>query len=317
MKLAGMSYNDILASGGGIQSTVQATRNASDNDLLQLVLHRLDQMMRCGTLMIEAKSGYGLNFEHEMRLLSILKQANELHPVSVIPTFGGAHVYPPEISRSKYLEMITDHMLPQVVSENLATSSDVFCDRGAFTVEETVQIFDTSSDLGLPIRVHAEELEYTGIGKIAAQEYGALSVDHLLLARSDDFQVYQEYQTVAMFMPMAPIGLFSSSKPQGFNQSGLIIGLGSDFNPNNWVISMQSAIRMAVYSYRLTPLQAFVAATTGSYRGITGGELPRLEQDATADLILLEGGSLAEIVSKFGQNLIYTVIKNGEILFSY
>jgi len=310
LKVRGASYAEILESGGGILKTIQPTREATDDELLTLVLARLDKMLEFGTTVVEAKSGYGLTSEQELRLLRILKLADEKHIIKVIPTFCGAHALPPEISRESYVEEVIN-MLPEIKANNLATSTDVFCDKGAFTVEETRSILQASKDVGIPIRVHAEELQYTGIGKIAAQEFDALSVDHLLHSKEEDFKVYSKQDTVAMFMPAATIGLFTTQKPSGWQTSGVTIGLGSDFNPNNWVMSMQTAIRLAVYLYRIDPIQAFGAAINGSYKGITGKNLIKIEEGTSANFNLINANNINEFVTKFDQNLVSNVIIQG------
>ncbi len=314
MKLEGKSYSEILSQGGGIKYTTTESRNATDEELKSLLLKRLDIMLSHGSLDVEAKSGYGLSTGEELRQLRLLNEVDKIHPVKVHVTFGGAHVPPVNYSRKQYINDIIEEMLPAIVNENLATSTDVFCDRGAFTVDETRMIFDRSKELSLPVRVHAEELEYTGIGKIASEYYNALSVDHLLLAKKGDFEVYEKNNTVANFMPLAPIGLFTDNQPQGWNETNCVIGMGSDFNPNNWIVSMQTAIRMGVFRYRMTPTQAFKAATTGSYQAITGQTKKIIQVGEQANIIIINSKSIEEATAKIGQNLISHIIKNGEII---
>lgn len=310
LKVNGATYAEILENGGGILTTVRNTREASDKELLNLVLKRLDIMMANGTYIVEAKSGYGLDAEEEIRQLRILNEADKLHPVKVIPTYCGAHALPPNKKREDYVEeviSILDEVRP------LATTTDVFCDRGAFNVEETMKILKASMDAGIPVKVHADELEYTGIGKLAAKEFNAYSADHLLKARGEDFEALARSGTVAMFMPAAPIGLFSSDRPQGWKDvEGLKIGLGTDFNPNNLVYSMQTAIRLAVYLYRMDPLEAIKAATSGSYYGITKEELPKLREGAPANFVLLNGISIEDFVTQFDQNTCSQLFINGK-----
>ncbi len=313
LKINGASYAEILEQGGGILSTVKATRVASDEVLLDSVLRRLDIMMMSGTLVVEAKSGYGLNNEEERRQLRILNKADEIHPVKVIPTYCGAHAIPFDKDRKEYIEDIKE-LIPELIRDKLATSIDVFCDRGAYTVEETLEIFDVAQDAGLGIRVHADELEYTGIGKKAAERYDILSADHLLQARSEDFNILANRKTTAMFMPAATIGLFSNNYPQGWKGSGVNIGLGSDFNPNNVVTSMQTAVRLAVYLYRMSPEDAFRAATTGSLQGVTGKAPDIIAEGTPANFVLFNSPTIPNLVSQFDRNLVTTVVKEGEVL---
>jgi len=311
MKLEGASYNEILAKGGGIISTVKATRNASDEELLDLVLARLDVMQSHGTMTVEIKSGYGLNTVEELRLLNILQKANQRHNVEIYATFGGAHVISPDMSRENYVATIIDEMIPVVAKQKLASSVDVFCDKGAFNVEETFQIFDQAQNYHLPVRVHADELEYTGIAAIAARKYKLRSADHLLRTPTEDFQVLAEQKTVAMFMPTAPFGLFSTDIPTGHLQTPVTVGLGSDFNPNNWSVSMQEAMRMSVFRYRLTPERAMKAAISGSFQAITGETYQKLQEDSLASFLLIHAESPEALVSKLGQNLVHSVYYQG------
>ncbi len=315
MKIGGKSYAEILESGGGILNTVKYTRKTNDDDLMSLVLKRLDMMLEHGTLMVEAKSGYGLTAEQEIRTLKILNKANEIHPIEIVPTYCGAHALTGETSRDVYVDEVIS-TIPEIREKKLATSTDVFCDRGAFTIAETRKILQASKDINLSVRVHAEELEYTGIGKIAAKEFNALSVDHLLYSKTEDFQVYEKANTTAMFMPAATIGLFTTQKPLGWKETKVNIGLGSDFNPNNLVISMQTAMRLAVFLYRMQPINSLKAATSGSYQGITGKKASRLEEGSTADFVILEGNSINQLITQFDRNLTKLVVKDGQILYS-
>ena len=314
-KLNGLTYSQILESGGGIHKTVKQTRDASDEELLHLVMNRLDLMLQQGTLNVEIKTGYGLSTPEEIRLLKIINQANQLHQIDISPTFAAAHVYPKDISPKDYVNEIIDEMIPYVAKHNLATSTDVFCDKGAFTIDDTLTIFDQSQHYKLPIKVHAEEIAYTGIAKIASKKYDMLSADHLLHAKQDDFETLSSNNVVAMFMPTATLGLFTKSYPQGFKNTNVDIGLGTDFNPNNWTTSMQTVIRMAVYLYKLTPINAMKAATIGSYKSIYGRSQEKLTINSKATFILIRSNNLSEFVSKIDQNLITDVYKDGKLLF--
>lgn len=312
-KVRGESYANILKQGGGILTTVKHTQNASDEELKTLVEQRLDIMLQHGTLNIEAKSGYGLTAEQELRLLKVLQAVNQTHPIEITSTYCGAHALPPDQDRFEYVSEVMS-IVPEIVSQNLASSQDVFCDDGAFTVDETTKIFDASVKEGLPVRVHAEELKYTGIGKLASEKYQALSVDHLLLARVDDFKIFERNETPIMFMPGATIGLFTNQRPQGWQDLDLTIGLGTDFNPNNLTFSMQTALRLGVYLYRIPPLQAYKAATTGSYKAITGTDYPPLKEGSDATFNILSGESINDVITQFDQNSVLMVFKKGKLL---
>jgi imidazolonepropionase len=312
LKVGGASYAEILEKGGGILHTVNFTREASDDELLRLTLQRLDNMMDHGTQVVEVKSGYGLNAEEEIRQLKIIGKANKLHQVEIVSTYCGAHALPKDKRREDYIEEVIS-ILPEIKKQNLATTTDVFCDRGAYTVEETKKILQASLDEGIKVRVHAEELEYTGIGKIAASEFNALSVDHLLLAKQDDFRVYQENDCTAMFMPAATIGLFTNNYPQGWQDLDVNIGLGSDYNPNNLVISMQTAARLAVYLYKMSPEKAFQASISGSYKGVTGKDFMPLKLGSEASFNLFDVPDIPNLITQFDQNQVSEIIIKGKV----
>ena len=313
MKIKGKSYLEIMESGGGILNTVKTTRDASESELLELVLNRLDIMLEHGTLSVEGKSGYGLTAESELKLLRVLKKADSLHPVKIVSTYCGAHSFPADMHRQEYIDLVIE-LIPEIERKGLATSTDVFCDRGAYTVSEARKIFSASKECGLPVRVHADELAYTGIGRIAATEFGALSADHLLFANQIDFQALQKSGTVAMFLPAAVIGLFSEQRPFGWKGSSVEIGLGTDFNPNNKTFSMQTAVRLAVYLYRMDTIQAFRAATVGSYKGVIGASSPLLREGEDANITLFAAESPEQVISNFDLNLASHVIKEGKVL---
>ena len=210
------------------------------------------------------------------------------------------------------MDEILDDMIPFISKKSLATSTDVFCDVGAFSVDETRRILDKSLSLGLPVRVHGDEILYTGISQIAAKEYNALSVDHLLQATENDFTIISNTPTIVNFMPTAPFGLFVDTIPRDWNKTSVKIGLGSDFNPNNWTLSMQTVLRMAVFRYYLHPIQAFRAATSGSYQSITGNKMELLSIKSKATFVILNGKSLEEVISKLGQNLIADIYIEGK-----
>ena len=240
-------------------------------------------------------------------------KANKLHQVEIVPTYCGAHALPRDKRREDYIEEVIS-ILPEIKQQRLATTTDVFCDRGAYTIEETEKILQASLDEDIPVRVHAEELEYTGIGKIAASAYQALSVDHLLLAKKDDFRVLEQNDCTAMFMPAATIGLFTNTYPQGWQTLDVNIGLGSDFNPNNLVISMQTAARLAVYLYRMSPEKAFQAAISGSYKGVTGRDLTPLNLGSEATFNLFKVKDIPNLITQFDQNLVSETIIKGKLV---
>ncbi len=318
MKLEGKTYLEILEKGGGISYTVNQTRKASKEELLGLLLKRLDQFLLHGTTTIEIKSGYHLDVEGELFALEVLAEADKIHPIKIVPTFLGAHLVPREYLENPddYVSLIVDDMLPLVKKQGIARFTDVFCDKGAFSVEQTRVILEKSVDLDIPVRVHGEEIERTGISRIAATEYDAASVDHLLKATIDDLQIMAENKTVAGVMPMGPIALFTHDFVpfSRLKEAGVEIALATDFNPNSYLQNMFLTIGLASYFAGFPPKDALRAATLGGARSLQLENVGLIQLGFLADLMIIDAPSIDHIPYCFGKNLAHTVIIKGKVV---
>lgn len=318
-KLQGESYLDILASGGGILSTVRKTRAASDEELLQSALHHLDGFRRYGITTLEAKSGYGLDAATELRLVRTAREAGTRQPVRVVPTFLGAHVPGPEYKGrpAEYLDMLAAEVLPQLNPAEVPYV-DIFCEEGAFSVDDSRRYLQRARELGFGLKIHAEQLHDLG-GCLMAAELGASSVDHCdYLTPEDAARVAAAGQgrTVAVLLPLVPLYLRQDRYAPGrqFIDAGLPVALSTDFNPgscpskNLWL-----ALQLACLKMGLTPREALAAVTLNAAWAI--GEQARcgsLEPGKRADVLLLGVPDYRELPYWLGENPVEQVFIGGE-----
>lgn len=323
MRLEGKSYLEILAAGGGILSTVRATRLASLNKLLQETRPRLWRMFQHGTTTAEAKTGYGLRIATELRLLQALLTMNDEGPLDLAITFLGAHAVAPEYKDQpdEYTHLICSTMLPllrewweQHAHRAPLPFVDVFCETGAFTLEQSRRILETARDLGFPLKIHADEFDNLGGASLAA-ELGAVSADHLVTSSPEDIAALAASNTVAIALPCTPFGLAEThyTPAQAILDAGGILAIATDLNPGTaWCESMQFAIALACRYLHLTPAQAIAAATINAAAAIARAErVGSLEPGKQADLILLDIPDYRHLGYRFGVNLVHTIIKKG------
>ena len=319
MRLQGTDYAEILAAGGGILSTVQSTREATQDDLLISGRRRLDRMLAHGTTTIEAKSGYGLSLTDELKILRITAQLGTTHAVTVIPTFLGAHAVPLEwrTNPDEYVRQVSDVMLPAVVGEHLAKFCDVFCERGAFSVEQCRRILRTAERLGLRLKIHADQLSASGGARLAV-ELGACSADHLEHTPPTDLEAMAEHGIAAVLLPGATFFLLQQRHPdaRAMIDLGVPLALATDFNPGSSpTLSMQMIIALACVGMRLMPEEALSAATINAAYAIDlADEVGSLSPGKRADLIIWGLSSVTELPLHFGTNMVDTVIKAGQIV---
>jgi imidazolonepropionase len=317
MRCEGKSYLEIGAAGGGIASTVRATRDASYEHLFQRALGFLDQMLLLGTTSCEAKSGYGLDRETELKQLQVIARLGEVHPTTVVGTYLGAHSIPPEYKdcRQEYVNLVTN-TLPDVRRLGLAEFVDVFCDAGAFTVEETRKILAAAKEYGFGLKIHADELQWTGATELGC-ELGATSCDHLLKVSPQGIKCLAEGNTVAVLLPATSCYLGEPGAPaRALIDGGAAVALGTDFNPGtSTAMSMPLCMTLACSGLKMRPEEALVAATWNSaYATGLGGKVGGLIPGFQADLIILDAQDYREIPYRFGTNLVDTVIKGGRIV---
>ena len=318
MKLEGKSYMEILASGGGIQRTVRATRAASDRELLRSALGRLDRMLLHGTTTVEGKSGYGLDLDTEMRSLIAMEMAGMRQPVDVVRTFLGAHAVPPEYQGrpDDYIDFLIRTALPEVVRLKLAEFCDVFCEEGVFTVAQSRRLLSAAKKLGLKLKLHADEFVRTRGAELAA-ELGAISADHLLKSSKEGLERMKEAGVVGVLLPATPFSLMQRDYPDArmMVSMGLPVALATDLNPNCLTESMPFIMALACYKMKLSPSEALTAATVNAACAIgRESSIGSLEPGKKADIAILDAPNHLHIPYHFGVNLVETVIKDGNVV---
>jgi imidazolonepropionase len=325
MRLEGKTYLEILASGGGILSTVKATRQASVAQLMEETRPRLKAMLAHGTTTVEAKTGYGLNTETELHMLEALLALDEEGPIDLALTFMGAHAIAPEYKDrpDEYTDLVCREMLPAVArwwqtyaGERPLPFVDVFCETGAFSLEQSERIFACAQELGFPLKIHADEFDNLGGASLAAR-YGAVSADHLVKTSLVDIQALAKSDTVAVGLPGTPFGLADPhyTPARMILDEGGLLAIASDTNPGTaWCESMQFMIALACRYMRLTPAQAIAAATINAAAAIGRSDrVGSLEPGKQADLLILSVPDYRHLGYRFGTNLVSTVIKKGRV----
>jgi imidazolonepropionase len=318
-RLSGESYESILAAGGGIQSTVAATRLAVQETaaagLIQDARRRVEQMLAYGTTTVEIKSGYGLDVPTELRMLEAASALGKLVPIDTVSTVLGAHVVPPEFAgdREGYLRLVVDEMLPLLAP--LARYCDVFCDRGAFTVAEARQILEAGTQYGLKPRIHAEQLAATG-GALLAAEVGAVSADHLDHIDARGVAALAAAGTVATLLPAASFSMRAAQAPARLLwDSGVTVAIATDCNPGtSYVESMQFVVAVATLDMGLSPAEAVWAATRGGALGLEEPDKGWIGAGAVGDLVILDAPSYVHIPYRPGSNLVWKVVKDGVVV---
>jgi imidazolonepropionase len=324
-RLQGKTYLEILAEGGGIFSTVRATRRATLSELLEQTRQRAETLFRYGTTTAEVKTGYGLETTTELRQLAVLLELDAHIPLEIVPTFLGAHAIAPEYKDHphNYVDLVCQSMLPETAAwwqEHAAGRPlpfvDVFCETGAFNLAQSRQILETARRLGFPLKIHADEFDNLG-GTSLAVELGAVSADHLVKTSPADIQALAGSHTVAVALPCTPFGLAEThyTPAQAILAAGGLLAIASDTNPGAaWGESMQFVIALACRYLKLTPAQAIAAATINAAAAIgRAGRIGSLEPGKQADLILLSTADYRHLGYRFGTNLVTHVIKKGRV----
>jgi imidazolonepropionase len=317
-RLAGASYREIAAEGGGIVRTVAATRAASREDLAAAIGSRLDEMLLQGTTTAEIKSGYGLETEAEVRSLQAIRAAAESHPVGVVPTFLGAHEVPPEHrgDSGRYLDLLIEEMIPEVARLRLAVFCDVFCEEGVFTVAESRRILAAARERGMKLRLHADELAWTGGAELAA-EMGARSADHLLFVSDQGARAMAEAGCAATLLPTAAfylrLGRFAPAR--SLIEAGVPVALGSDANPGGGLSpSLPFAMALACFGMGLSLEEALAAATVNAaYSLDVHHDVGSVEEGKRADLVILRSPRMLDLL-RVGVPAVSIVIKDGRVV---
>jgi imidazolonepropionase len=300
----GATYEQIAASGGGIQSTVEKTRAAEEEELADQSRDHLDWALRCGTTTMEAKSGYGLTLEDELKILRVIRELGEAGPVRLIPTFLGAHACPRDQSPSQYEKLIVDQMLPAVVESGLASFCDVFCEGGYFGIESSRRILEHAKVLGLGIRIHADQLTNSGGAKLAG-ELMAKTADHLEQTDEEGIQAMKSGGVQPVLLPGSVYALGKTKYPlaRRMIDEDLPVVLATDFNPGSSPTpSIPMVLNLACTQMKMTPAEAIVAATiNAAYSLDMGGKVGSLEPGKHADFVIYDCEDWREIPYWFGR----------------
>ncbi|MGB9073586.1 MAG: imidazolonepropionase [Terriglobales bacterium] len=318
-RIAGASYEEIAEAGGGIRSSLEGVRKASKAALAEKVLNALHDLAKHGTTTVEAKSGYGLSLESELKSLEAIRDAAKQWPGTVVPTFLGAHAVPPECrGRSReYVDLICNQMMPAVAKRKLAQFVDVFCDRGAFSAEETAQIFHAAEEHGLAVRAHMGQLSETRLAPLL--RYQPASLDHLDHVNEDDLPALARSDTVATLVPGANyfLGLGRYPDARRFIEAGVAVALATDYNPGSSpTLSMPMAMSLACTHMKMSPAEAIAAATiNGAWALGLAGRKGSVEPGKDADLAVFDGKDYREIAYWFAVNRCALTIMNGAASF--
>lgn len=318
-RLAGSSYEELAAAGGGIRSTVAATRAASDAELLDGAVGRAEALAAGGVTTVEVKSGYGLDLDTERRMLQVARRIPELVPVDVVTTFLGAHTVPPEFDGDPdgYISFVCDDVLPAVAAEGLADAVDGFCEGIAFTAEQIDRVFATAARLGLPVKLHADQLTDGGGAALAARR-GALSADHLEHASPGGLAAMAATGTVAVLLPGAAYVLRDDAVPPvgALRRAGVPMAIATDCNPGTSpLVSLPVAMHLACTRFGLTVAEALAGVTGHAARALgLAGEVGGIAPGARADLVVWDAEHPAQIVYWLGTAPVHAVLHRGRFV---
>ena len=307
MRLNGASYEEVARAGGGIVSTMRATREADDETLLEAALPRLGHLIGEGVTTVEVKSGYGLDTDTELKQLRVARKLGEELPIDIRTTFLGAHALPPEYAgrQNAYIDLVVDEMMPAIAESGYADAVDAFCEGIGFTPEETDRVFSSARSHGLPVKLHADQLSDLGGAALAAR-YDALSADHLEYTSEDGIAALAEAGTVAVLLPGAFYTLRETKLPpiEAMRAAGVGIAVATDFNPGSSpALSLVLMLNMACTLFRLTPEEALASVTRVAAQALgLGGDRGTLEVGKRADLAFWDIGQPAELCYWFGVN---------------
>src|SRR6056297_1645769 len=313
MRLEGASYEEIARAGGGIVSTVSATRGADEDSLLKDALPRVDALIAEGVGTIEIKSGYGLDLETELRMLRVARRIGEMRPVSVVTSFLGAHAVPAGEEADRYIDAVCLPALDAAHAEGLVDAVDGFCEGIAFDAGQIARVFDRARALGLPVKLHAEQLSHMG-GTALAARYGALSADHVEYASAEDARLLADAGSVAVLLPGAFYTLRETQAPpvQAFRDAGVPMAVATDLNPGSSPLgSLLLAMNMACTLFRLTPEEALAGTTRHAARALGLRDRGEIRAGLRADLAVWDVETPAELSYRIGTNPLHSRIFGG------
>jgi imidazolonepropionase len=318
MRLQGKSYQEIAAAGGGIRSTVAATRAASSDELSAKALQALEGMLDLGVTTVECKSGYGLEIETEFKQLWVYRQLDQLQPIDLVPTFLGAHMIPDEYAgqRADYVALLCEQLIPAVAEGRLAHFCDIFVEEGAYTLAEAREILSAATEAGLGLKVHADQLSNGGGARLAA-ELGAVSAEHLEYADEEGVRALAEAGTVAVSLPLASLYLNERyMAARDMLEAGVRVAVATDFNPGSAPsYHLPMAMTLACINQRMTPQEVLMGATTVAARAVGAGDrIGSLLPGYAADIAIIDAPSLNHWLYHFRPNACIGVIKAGRMV---
>ncbi len=319
LKLNGMSYLEILKQGGGILDTVAKTRQASHEELKKQAQKSLDQMLIHGTTTIEAKSGYGLDLDTEIKCLQVARELNDEHPIDIIPTYLGAHAIPKEFSANPqgYIRMMIEEVMPYVIGHGLAEFMDVFCEEGVFSPEDARELMEAGRDMGFKLKIHADEIVSLKGAELAA-EMQAISADHLLAASADGLNAMCQAGVTAVLLPGTSfylmLGRYADARKM--IAKGLRVALASDYNPGTCPTeNLQAIMTLACFGMQLSPEEILKGMTiNAAYAVDRAAEIGSIEAGKKADLVILNAPNWDYVIYHFGINHVDKVIKSGRLV---
>jgi imidazolonepropionase len=318
-RISGKSYEEIANAGGGIITTVNAVRNSTIEQLVEIMKPRIREYIMQGVTTLEIKSGYGLDFENEIKLLHAIKIVNEIFPIDIVSTFLGAHTFPPEfkLNHSGYIDVIVDKMIPHIAKNKLADFCDGFCELTAFNADEIDKIFFTASNAGLKLKLHTEQFNNIG-GLDVALKYNATSVDHLEVLQNNDLSKFKELETVAVLLPGVSLFLdYQFAPAQILIEHNAIVALATDYNPGSSnILNLHLIMSLAALKMKMKVEEILNAVTINAAKALNRERLVgSIEIGKKADFAVFDANEYSEIIYNVGRNLLSHTIKNGEVIF--
>jgi imidazolonepropionase len=313
-RACGDTYEQIAKADGGIWSTVEKTRAASEADLFAQTQRHADWFLRCGTTTVESKSGYGLTLEDELKILRVMRRLNQETPLEIVPTFLGAHAVPRKMEADEYVDLVVNEMLPRVTSDSLAEFCDVFCERGYFDIEQSRRILNVAKKLGLKLRIHADQLSNSGAAKLAA-ELKAVTADHLEKTNEQGIAVLRSGGVQPVLLPGSVYALGSTCYPRAREmiEAGLAVVIATDFNPGSSpTASIPMILSLACTQMKMSPAEAISASTINpAYSLGRGDRIGSLEPGKVANCSIFDCGDYRELAYWFGFPQTHSVYVKG------
>ena len=318
LKLKGVSYLEILQSGGGIHDTVRQTRALSEDELFARATRFLDELLRFGVTTTEIKSGYGLDLENELKQLRVIRRLNETHAMDIVPTCMAAHAVPPEFAgrTDDYVDYVCTTILPRVAEEQLAQYCDVFCETGVFSPEQSRRVLETARSLGLGLKIHADEIDAIGGAQLAG-ELSAISAEHLIATDDAGISALSCGNVTACLLPQTSLYLNKSfARAREMIAQNVAVAVASDFNPGSCPsLNLQLSANLAYLRYRMTPEETLSALTLNAACAIgLGARLGTIERGKQADLTLWNADGMETLCYRMGTNQVKAVVKRGKVV---